>query len=65
MAKNPGKVVGAGSVSKGKEVKMPKHDARKVSPSSMKIKPAGKVAPKKKITSTQQLVDYRKKKYGA
>lgn len=35
-----------------------------VSPSSMKIKPAAKVNPPKKINSTQQIVDYRKKKYG-
>lgn len=64
MSKNPGVVTGVGNISKGKEVKMPQHDARKVSPSSMKHKKAGPVAPKKKITSTEQIVDYRKKKYG-
>lgn len=64
MSKNPGKVVGVGNVSKGKEVAMPAYEGRKVSPSSMKHKKAGPVAPKKKITSTQQIVDYRKKKYG-
>lgn len=37
---------------------------KKVSPSSMKVKSAGPVAPKKGITSTQQIVDYRKKKFG-
>lgn len=44
---------------------MSKATGKKVSPSTMKVKKAGAVAPPKKVTSTQQLVDYRKKKYGA
>lgn len=41
---------------------MPKHTAKKVSPSSMKVKPSGPVAPK--ITSVDQITSFRKKKYG-
>jgi hypothetical protein len=41
---------------------MPKFAGKKVSPSSMKVKAAGPIAPK--ITSVSQIESYRKSKFG-